>query len=101
MFHCVYFWLKKDLSAADRATFESELALVTKLPYLGSAVMGKPAAVTARPVCDLSFDWNLIVQFKTIADHEFYQSDCKDHQRFINACKTFWEKVIIYDMSPT
>lgn len=100
MFHCVYFWLKKDLSDADRATFESELDLVTKIPYLGSAWKGRPAAVTARPVCDQSFDWSLIVNFKTIADHDFYQGDCKDHQRFVNACKTFWDKVIIYDMSP-
>ncbi len=100
MFHCVYFWLKKDLSAADRATFESELDLVTKIPYLAAAWKGKPAAVTARPVCDQSFDWSLVVNFKTIEDHNFYQGDCKDHQRFVDACKTFWDKVIIYDMSP-
>ena len=100
MFHCVYFWLKKDLSAADRATFESELDLVTKIPYLAAAWKGKPAAVSARPVCDQSFDWSLVVNFKTIEDHNFYQGDCKDHQRFVDACKTFWDKVIIYDMSP-
>lgn len=100
MFHCVYFWLKKDLSDADRETFENELILVSKIPYLAAAWSGKPAAVEPRPVCDLSFDWSLIVQFKTIAEHDFYQSECKDHQRFIDTCKTFWDKVVIYDMSP-
>ena len=100
MFHCVYFWLKSDLSEADRATFESELKLVTKIPYLGAAWMGKSAPVPARPVCDQSFDWSLVVQFKSLADHDFYQDGCKDHERFVNTCKTFWSKVIIYDMTP-
>lgn len=100
MFHCVYFWLKEDLSDADRQTFETELALVSKISYLANAWMGKPADVPARPVCDQSFSWSLIVQFKTLADHDFYQSGCLDHQRFVDTCKTFWEKVIIYDMSP-
>jgi hypothetical protein len=100
MFHCVYFWLKKDLSAADRATFESELVLVTKLPYLALAKMGKPAAVEARAVCDLSFDWSLVIEFKEDKDHDFYQADCPDHKRFVETCKGMWDKVIIYDMTP-
>ena len=100
MFHCVYFWLKKDLSDADRATFENELQLITQIPYLAAAWKGRPAAVTARPVCDQSFDWSLVVHFKSIADHDFYQAGCQDHQRFVDACKAFWDKVIIYDMTP-
>jgi hypothetical protein len=101
MYHSVYFWLKKDLSAADRASFAEELGLLTRLPYLGLAVMGGPAAVEARGVCDLSFDYNLIVHFKTDADHHFYQNDCPDHQRFISTCKAMWDKVIVYDMTPS
>jgi len=100
MFHCVYFWLKKDLSEADRETFERELKLVTKINYLAHAWVGKSADVPPRPVCDQSFDWSLIVQFKKNADHDFYQTDCADHKRFVETCKTFWSKVIIYDMTP-
>lgn len=100
MIHSVYFWLKPDLSEADRQLFASELALVTKISYLDKAYIGRPAAVEARPVCDLSFDWNLIVHFKTLEDHEFYQKGCKDHQRFVETCKHLWTKVIIYDMTP-
>jgi hypothetical protein len=100
MIHSVYFWLKTDLSEADRQLFASELALITRLPYLAAAWMGRPAPVEPRPVCDLSFDWNLVVQFKTVADHDFYQADCPDHKRFIETCKHLWSKVIIYDMSP-
>lgn len=100
MFHCVYFWLKKDLSEADRTTFETELKLVTQISYLAAAYVGKSAPVPARPVCDQSFDWSLIVQFKNLADHDFYQDGCTDHQRFVDTCKTFWDKVVIYDMVP-
>jgi hypothetical protein len=98
MFHCVYFWLKKDLSAQDRATFETELRLLTQLPYPVQSHMGKPAPVEARPVVDLSFDYSVVTQFKTVADHDFYQKECPDHARFIQVCKSFWDKVVIYDM---
>ena len=100
MFHTVLFWLKPDLSAADRQLFEDELRLVTKITYLAQAKMGKPAPVEARPVCDQSFDWNLIIEFKTTADHDFYQTGCLDHKRFVDTCKHMWSKVVIYDMTP-
>jgi hypothetical protein len=100
MIHSVYFWLKPDLSEADRQLFESELKLIGKLGYLKQALIGRPAKVTPRPVCDLSFDWNLVVHFHKDEDHDFYQNECPDHQRFINTCKQLWSKVIIYDMTP-
>jgi Stress responsive A/B Barrel Domain len=101
MFHCVYFWLKKDLSAADRQLFQDELALVAQLPYLGLAVMGPPChEAPARPVTDRSWDWSLIVKFNSMADHDFYQGPCLDHQRFVNTCKGLWDKVVIYDTAP-
>jgi hypothetical protein len=98
MFHCVYFWLKKDLSAEDRALFESELRLLSKLPYPVQSHIGKPAPVEARPVVDLSFDWSVVTEFKSVADHDFYQKECKDHARFVTTCKHLWERVVIYDM---
>jgi hypothetical protein len=33
-------------------------------------------------------------------DHEFYQKGCPDHQRFVDTCKTFWARVVVYDSSP-
>jgi hypothetical protein len=97
MIHTVYFWLKKDLSSEQRATFQQELTLLTKIPYLAQAFAGKPAAVEARSVVDLSFDFSLMIEFKTMQDHDFYQNECKDHGRFLATCKTFWDKVVVYD----
>ena len=37
---------------------------------------------------------------KIPADHEFYQKECKDHARFVATCKTFWDRVVVYDVAP-
>jgi hypothetical protein len=97
MIHVVYFWLKKDLSTEQRATFLRELTLLTKIPYLAQAFAGEPAAVKARSVVDLSFDFSLMIQFKNLKDHDYYQLECKDHRRFLDNCKSLWEKVVVYD----
>ena len=97
MNHNVYFWLKSDLSAESVALFESELKLVTQISYLAKGDCGKPAATAHRPVTDHSFSYSLSLEFKTMADHDFYQTDCVDHKRFVDTCKSLWERVIIYD----
>ena len=97
MTHSVYFWLKSDVTAEQRALFEAELALLPQIGYIKSGFIGKPAKTEARPVTDHSFDYSLILEFKNMEDHEFYQSDCKDHQRFVDTCKPFFGKVIVYD----
>jgi hypothetical protein len=97
MLHNVYFWLKPALTAEQHATFESELARVPQISYLASGFAGKPAATERRSVTDHSFSYSLSLRFKTMEDHEFYQKDCPDHQRFVDTCKTFWERVVVYD----
>ncbi|MEP6669332.1 MAG: Dabb family protein [Chthoniobacter sp.] len=100
LIHSAYFWLKKDLTAEDRATFESELQLLTQITYLERAFAGKPAATEERPVTDHSFDYATSFHFKTLADHEFYQAGCQDHARFVAKCKAFFERVVVYDVAP-
>lgn len=97
MLHTVFFWLKKDLTDEQRALFETELALIPKISYLASGFCGKPAPTEERPVTDHSFDYSLSLSFKSMKDHEFYQSDCPDHLRFVNTCKPFFDKVVVYD----
>ena len=98
--HNVYFWLKKDITAAQRATFESELLLLSKAPYLAHASIGKPAPTEERPVTDHSFDYTSSLHFKTMADHEHYQGGCELHQRFVQLCKPFFDRVVVYDNTP-
>jgi len=100
LIHNAYFWLRKDLSADDRVTFEKELRRLAQIPYLERGFAGPPSPTEARPVTDHSFDYATSFHFKTLADHEFYQKECQDHARFVATCKTFWERVIIYDVTP-
>ena len=100
MIHAVFFWLKKDLTADQRSTFEHELVRLKEIPYLVHGFVGRPAATEERPVTDHSFDYSLTLHFKNLTDHEHYQKDCAQHARFVEACRTFWQKVVVYDTSP-
>ena len=97
MFHTVFFWLKPDLGSEQIAFFEKELQAVTAISYLESGACGRPAPTAARPVSDHSFSYQLLLRFKSMADHDFYQADCEDHKRFIANCKELWNKVLVYD----
>lgn len=100
MIHNVYFWLKADLSDAQVSTFEKELCALLEIDYLAHGFVGKPAPTEARPVTDHSFSYSLTLHFKDLADHEFYQKACPKHQRFVDTCKTLWDRVRVYDSSP-
>lgn len=100
MLHNVYFWLKADTSAEDRAYFESELILIKEIPYLVHGFVGKPAPTEERPVTDHSFDYSLCLHFKNMEDHEHYQKGCEHHERFVQNCRRFFERVVVYDTSP-
>lgn len=98
--HSAIFWLRKDITAAERATFDSEVRRLARIPYLERGYVGTPAETERRPVTDHSFDFATSLHFKSLEDHEFYQTKCPDHARFVAACKTLWDRVVIYDVNP-
>jgi len=101
MFHTVFFWLKSDLTDEQRATFENELRRIPQISYLAQGIVSKPAATTERPgVTDHSFDFSLILEFKSMEDHIRYQTDDADHDRFIDTCKSLWKRVTVLDSQP-
>ena len=100
MIHNVFFWLKKDLTTEQHSTFESELIRLKEIQYLVHGFVGKPAPTEKRPVTDHSFDFSLMLHFKNMEDHDHYQTDCEHHTRFIEKCKSLWERVVVYDSSP-
>ena len=98
--HSALFWLRKDLTPAERDTFASEVRRLAKIPYLESGFVGTPAQTERRAVADHSFDYATSLHFKTLEDHEFYQSKCEHHARFVSACASLWERVVIHDIDP-
>lgn len=100
LLHNVYFWLKSDLSAEQRAEFERELALLPRIAYLADGFIGRPAPTAPRPVIDHSFDYSLSLLFNTSADQTYYQNECPDHARFVERCAPFFARVLVYDSAP-
>jgi hypothetical protein len=98
--HSALFWLRKDLTPAQRDLFAAEVRLLAEIPYLESGFVGTPAQTERRPVADHSFDFATSLHFKSLEDHAFYQTQCEHHARFVAACRSFWERVVIHDIAP-
>jgi Stress responsive A/B Barrel Domain len=100
LIHSALFWLRDDLSAEDRALFESELRRLAAIPYLERGYAGPAAATERRPVTDNTFGYATCFFFKSMEDHGFYQTQCQDHARFIATCAGFWTRVVVHDIAP-
>jgi hypothetical protein len=94
--HTVYFWLKPDLSAAQRAEFERGVKSLAGIAAVEKLYVGTPAATEKRPIIDDTYSYALTVLLKDVAAHDAYQID-PIHFAFIAACKEFWMRVQIYD----
>jgi hypothetical protein len=96
LYHCVYFWLKPELTPAQRAEFRRGVESLKGIKSIESAAIGAPAGSTRRPVIDSSYDVALIVVCKDVAAEAAYQVDPL-HLAFVDKFKTFWTRVQIYD----
>ena len=94
--HTVIFWLKNNLSDEERNTFFKEVATLGTIPSVEDFHLGTPAQTPKRPVIDDSYDCAVTVVLKDLSAQEQYQID-PIHQAFIDACSSFWERVVIYD----
>ncbi|MDD3178933.1 MAG: Dabb family protein [Opitutaceae bacterium] len=94
--HSVFFWLKEELSAAQRAEFRREVETLTTLRGVERGFVGTPAAVAERPVVDRSYSVGLTLLFRDRGAHDAYQVD-PAHQAFLTRFKASWVRVQIYD----
>lgn len=93
--HLVFFYLRKDLTPAQRSDFESKLRGLARIVSISSCDIGRPAAIE-RAVVDSSYDFGVMLLFKDKAGHDAYQVD-PIHQEFVASCKSYWSAVKIYD----
>jgi len=95
--HTVVFWLRKDLTPAEREVFLKEgLESLRPLASVSALYVGTPAAIPPRPVVDASYDFTITALFKDIAAHDAYQVD-PAHVAFVGRFKSTWTRVQIYD----
>ena len=95
--HCVYFWLRDDLTAEERQRFTQGLQSLTEIEGVKEGYVGTPAS-TDRPVIDRSYAYALVVVFEDQAAHDAYQED-EVHDAFRDTCAALWTDVRIYDFT--
>jgi hypothetical protein len=96
LYHCVYFWLKPELTPAQRAEFRRSVETLAGIKAVKKVSVGTPAATEKRAVIDHSYDVALIVECRDVAAHDAYQVD-PIHLAFVEKCKGYWTRVQIYD----
>lgn len=96
LFHNVYFWLKPDLTPAQRAEFRRGVESLAGIKRVTKVDVGVPAATGERSVIERSYDVALIVQCRDLEAHAAYQIDPL-HLAFVATFKTYWTRVQIYD----
>lgn len=94
--HSVFFWLKSDLTPAQRDTFRRGLESLRAIKSVETLYIGAPAPTEQRPVIDHSYSAALTIVFQDVAAHDAYQVD-PVHLAFVAECKTLWIRVQIYD----
>ncbi len=94
--HQVYFWLKNPQNEMDHAKLLQGLRSLLTIGSIESGHIGVPAPTEARDVVDHSYAFSYNVRFKTIEDHDSYQTD-PVHLKFIEECADLWSQVKVYD----
>ena len=94
--HTVYFWLKPELTAAQRAEFRRGVESLGTIKTVENFYVGTPAKTEKRPIIDDSYSVAMTVVCRDVAAHDAYQAD-PIHDAFRDNFHTFWNRVQIYD----
>lgn len=94
--HTVYFWLKPELTAQQRADFRRGVESLGKIKAVQQIFVGSPAKTEKRPIIDDSYSVALTVVCQDLAAHDEYQRD-PIHDAFRNTFHPYWTRVQIYD----
>jgi len=94
--HSVYFWLRPDLTPAERARFRAEVGKLAAVKTIEAIYVGAPASVPERGVTDRTFEVALTILFRDAAAHDAYQVD-PVHLAFVAGNQASWTQVKVYD----
>jgi len=93
--HAVYFWLRDDLTPAERKRFAAGVRSLRAIDEVEDGYIGVPAP-TDRPVIERGYSAALVLIFPDQAAHDAYQVH-PVHDGFRSECGGFWTTVRIYD----
>ena len=95
--HNVYFSLNNRSPEAIRHLLDACRLHLAACPGVVFFACGEPASECARPVNDRDFDVSLHLVFRSVDDHDRYQTQDAEHQKFIGKCRDNWAKVRVFD----
>lgn len=93
--HAIYFWLKPDLTPAQRSAFRQGLETLPAIESLRFCHIGEPAD-TGRAVVDNSYDFALLVGSDDAEGYEAYLTHPL-HRAFADRFRANWDRVQIFD----
>lgn len=96
LIHSVYFWLKTDLTTAERDHFRAEVKRLSAVRTIEKIYVGPPASLRERDVTERSFDLALTIVFRDGSAHDAYQVD-PVHLAFVERNKASWTRVQVFD----
>jgi hypothetical protein len=96
LIHSVFFWLRSDLTAAERSHFKAEVRKLASVGTIKEIYVGGPAAIAERSVTERSFDVALTIVFADGPAHDAYQVD-PIHLAFVEGNKASWTRVQVFD----
>ena len=94
--HSVYFYLKPELTPAQRDDFRRQVTTLGSISDLEAFYVGTPAPVPPRPVIQTGYDVSITGVFKDVAAHDAYQVD-PIHTAFVKNGQPYWSRVEVYD----
>jgi hypothetical protein len=96
LIHSVFFWLRAELTTAERAHFLAEVKKLSAVRTIEKIYVGAPATIAERAVTERSFDVALTIVFPDGPAHDAYQVD-PVHLAFVEGNKASWTRVQVYD----
>ena len=94
--HSVFFWLKPDLTPAQRAEFRGGLDSLSAVRSVEHVYVGIPATTAKRPTIDDTYSFALTILCRDVAAHDAYQID-PIHKAFVARFSSYWTRVQVYD----
>lgn len=94
--HNVYFWLDPSLTDEQKTSFEGGLAALFAIDVVASGCFGKAAATPVRPVTQNTYDYALVLEFDSVAQHDAYQAH-PDHDVFVKQFSPWFKEVRVFD----
>ena len=93
--HNVTYWLRPNLTPAEKEIFFAGIADLMKLRSVKQAWFGPRAG--NDPMADSSFDYCLVLDLGDVAGHDDFQID-PAHQAIRDRIGKSWTRLLIYDV---